>query len=123
MFLINRLSTNKYQPVRVETQEIKHICSSTPRKKVDEGVGRKSAELTNDCTLIEEDAFEEDSILKSCSSTPVPTHWDNSSFRTLFHDKVEDASFTSLHRRSSRISNSFRDISPPRSVTPNQSRR
>jgi len=127
-FLKNRLWATKLQYIRYEPEVIK-LISSTPQKmdESDQSMGRKINQLIGDCTLIEDNAFDD-----SCSSsTPVPTTADwqslhqmsQTSTRSLFADQMEDASFVSLHRRSSRISsNSFRELSPPISTTPNKSR-
>ena len=118
MLLKEQCSTRK---LPLKLQEIQYV-PLRQQNKDDVSIGKSVDELINECTLIGDKDFEDSIMDTRRSSTPIPSSWESVSIRSLIQEKVEDASFNSLIRRSSRIGNSFRDLSPPRSTTPNQSR-
>jgi hypothetical protein len=124
LFLKSRCSSGSASTTK--QQEIQYRCS-TPDAKSFVSVSDKSIEdLLNGCTLIN-DTFDGDRTpLPSPSFDKLLTHQKHKSVRSILQDTMQDdASFaSSVHRRSPRrapSSNSFRDLSPTRSVVSNVS--
>ncbi|XP_046463606.1 protein brambleberry-like [Daphnia pulex] len=124
LFLKSRCSSGSASTTK--QQEIQYRCS-TPDAKSFGSVSDKSIEdLLNGCTLIN-DTFDGDRTpLPSPSFDKLLTHQKHKSVRSILQDTMQDdASFASnVHRRSPRrapSSNSFRDLSPTRSVVSNVS--